>query len=690
MQIKDVIFEKRVTINCVELAVMGLPLSGKTELLHQMLELKGDSTKRSSSIDFYQAVLCHNQYDDSHTWIKSAGEDCSVQPISTALVKTLTCMHQISSLSSCMSGLVDPNNVVDEFSDFRVNHHFKVVLENVQKVALQLESKGSTDMLKTSSLSLFTLANTKVSRVAYDIFSTIASHTKNLVFLNMLNLEKHSPDNFVNPSLADGEKSTGASSIQHGIIKPESALHKYMRAAYVASRNYQGKQPRVIMIGTHKDKLTPGKLKETKKGLEQITMGYAESTGIAGGVCPGMECINTKDVNDCQRLQNCILELINRKQNFQYDIPISYLFLLSYLQSLQKMFISRKRLTEIAHTCGVTNKEEIEEFLEIFNNCGSIINSSGDEIPILRDYIIVNVFDFTKALDKRDSIKTMSFSDKLELFEQVDGTRLGFISEEMAAYLWPGEGEGRMTQAHFILTVLKEFKAILPSSSLLLEIHVIGKAGEGKTYFMPMLRAEHDKAEIQGDSGSLIIAHNNAALPFQLQTSTILQIQNQFGSAITFEPKPYYNSIYFKWRGSSQDQSEVNIVIHFHTELVKVSVQFPNQAPRRSSVTKIYSHLKSACVQTFQLLSTQVKELKYGFNLVCPHGKEDSSISSPGKLTHFIQFDPLRAGEEKLFCQSCQLHMPSEKLPWTKLLWTQVAYQGPINNHQGEYTIKLV
>ena len=466
-----------------------------------------------------------------------------------------------------------------------------------------------------------------------------------------------------------------------------------MNAAYVASRNNdQERRPSIIMIGTHKDKLSQGKLKETKKSLEQIAMGYAESAGVAGVVCPGMECISAKDVNDCQRLLNRIIKLVNRKHNFQYSIPISYLFLLSYLQRLQQMFISRKRLTEIAYTCGVTNEDEIEEFLNVFNHCGSIIYSSDNEIPILRDYIILNTSDFVNVLDKLDSIKTMSFSDKLELFEQVDGTRLGFISEEMAAYLWPGEGEGRMTQAHFILTLLKEFKVILPSDALQLET-VIGKGSGGKLYFMPMLRADYDRAEIQGDSSSLIITHNNAVLPFRLQTDMLLQIQNQFGSVIALDPKPYYNSIYFKWRGSSQEQCETNIVIHFHTEQVDVSVQFPNQAPRMSTVTKIYSHLKSACVQTFRLLSSQVKELKYEFTLVCPHVNENSKHSTPGRMIHFIQFDPLTAGEERLFCRSCQVHVPSEKLPWAKLLWTQVAYQGPIKDigsHKGNTIIKFL
>ena len=679
MAIKEVVLEKCISIKCLGLAVMGLPSSGKTEFLHQMLELKVDLGARGSSVlDIHEAVLCHDQFNDSHTLIKSSREDCSVQPISVALAKTLVCMHKTPSLSSSMSSLVDPNNIVEEFPDLNVNRHFKAILENVQKVALQLESTGSLDMLMTGSLSIFNLANTEVGKVAYDISCALASRCENLVIPNLLNLERDLPEKFI--SSIDGEQS------KYAVTKPESALVHYMDAAFIASRNCKGK--RVILVGTHKDKLNQGKLKETKKNLEKITMGYAESIGVAGAICPGMECINAKDFDDCQRLQKRIIELINILENFQYNIPIRYLFLLSYLQNLNQMFISRRKLVEIARTCGVIDEDEIEEFLIIFNSCGSLIYSSGDEIPTLKDYIILNPFNFIKELDKLNQITTMSFSDKLELFEEVDDTRLGFISERMARYLWPGEGDGKMTQAHFFLTFFKELKVILPSNALQLETN-IRKTGKGKFYYMPILRADQDSAELKGDSSSLIISHNNAVVPFRLQTDVIFQIQNHFGTTVTFDPKPHYNTICFKWHESSRDQCEANIIIRFNTEHIEVSVLFPNQVPHLSTVTRIYSQLKTACVQIFQVLSAEIKRLNYEFAFVCPHSSDTPSQSHADMYSthvHFIQFHPLRAGEKNFFCQSCQKRIPSDNLPWAKLLWTQVAYQGPIRD-EGEYCI---
>ena len=110
MEIKEVIIEKHLTINCPELAVMGLPLSGKTELLHQMLELKVDGTKQSSSLGFYLAVLCHEQYDDSHTWIKSTGKECTVySPFLQYWQKPLcayACIRPLHYLAACLWGAI--------------------------------------------------------------------------------------------------------------------------------------------------------------------------------------------------------------------------------------------------------------------------------------------------------------------------------------------------------------------------------------------------------------------------------------------------------------------------------------------------------------------------------------------------------------------------------------------------------
>ena len=208
----------------------------------------------------------------------------------------------------------------------------------------------------------------------------------------------------------------------------------------------------------------------------------------------------------------------------------------------------------------------------------------------------------------------MSFSSKPELFEEVQVTKFGFISEKMATCLWPKEGEGKMTQAHFLLSLLKELKVTLPSNDLQVETSS-GIIGGGKSYYMPLLRPDCDAAELTGDSTSLIIIHNNAILMFHLLSGMILQLQNYFGTSITFAPSPNCNTIHFKWRDYSQEQHEADIIIRLLTKKVDISIKFLTQAPRMSTVTRIYSQLKMVCIQIFRRLSTQAKGLHYEFAL---------------------------------------------------------------------------
>ena len=677
---------------------MGLPLSGKSELLQRILDLKGTAESAppiTTCVDVHEAVLCHNQFNGSYSWIKSTEDDpdlSTVPVISAALAKTITLSHNVPSLSSCLSSLISPGSVTEIFPDPNINQHFKAVLQNLQKLTVQLETNGSLDTVKVGSLTVFNLAklNSRVSRVAFEIFCALTSRCKNLLILNLLNLERDTPDTF---TAVTGNKPF--SKDEHKVTKLESSMHHYVQAAHVASRT--GCETRsVIMVGTHKDKLTQGRLKETKRHLEQITMGYAETVGIADTICSGMECINTKDNDDCERLQNRIVNLINHRQDFQCNIPIKYIFLHSYLQSLKQMFISKQRVVELAHICDIMDRDEIEEFLTIFNNIGSVMYSNDNEIPILNDYIILNPSDFINELNKLIYINTMSFSDKLELFKEVETTKMGFISDKMAMFLWPKEGDGRMTQANFFLTVLKQLKVILPSSDLQLEVSD-GIIGGGKFYYMPLLRSECDAAEVIDDSNSLIIIHNSAVLSFRLLADTILQLQSSFGTTITFEPSPNHNTIYFKWHDSSQEHCEANIVICLLTDQVDISIKFPSQAPCTSTVTRIYSQLKTAFVQIFHQLGKQVKGLNYEFGFICPHNINSPipqhatrNLSYISTKVHFVSFHPYVMEEQAFFCQTCKHLVPSEKLPWARLLWTKVACQEltrDTTNLEGKYAL---
>ena len=78
----------------------------------------------------------------------------------------------------------------------------------------------------------------------------------------------------------------------------------------------------------------------------------------------------------------------------------------------------------------------------------------------LHEYIILNPFEFVKQVNKLYYVDSISSQINAELLQDVEGTHLGFLSENLAKELWPGEGEGEnlMTNAKFIMRVLDELK----------------------------------------------------------------------------------------------------------------------------------------------------------------------------------------------------------------------------------------
>ena len=676
------------SVNLLHLAITGLPGSGKSELLRHMLNLNQSQPDlqlrgRPSSVNDTSevVVLCYDEISGSHAFITSTEEDFGVQVISSAVTQDLVRVHNSPSITSEESGMVFSDAM---FPDRNVNKHFKAVVCHVEKLYGQLEGKGSlADMLKTGSLSFINVANTGVSRIAQEVFYTIASHCRSQILLHLLNLERDIPENFiVPPNFYDHEPPI--SGIKPAkIVKLQSALQDFKRAMYISSKACMSNS--LVVMGTHKDKLTEGKLSQTKSYVEQIVLGSAENAGVVECVHPEIKCINTIDESDCQHVQKQLFQIVHQKHNFQCDVPLRFIFLRSYLHSSKRMFISRKKLVEEARKCGFTSEEEIEHFLAIYNNCGSIMYSDNGEFPILKDYIILNPFQFINAIDKLQQIDAKLFNNNPELFQDVEMTRLGFLSQKLAVHLWPEEGEGKMSQAHFLISVLKQFRFALPTKDLHLDSDDLN-IDEGKLcHYMPSLRPDFDTTEPKGDANSLFVTYNDAVLPFNFSTDVILHLINHFGGTITYTPKPFYNTVSFKWH-DTQEQRDADVIVRFHTEHLEVSVKFLSQAPRMSTVTTIFSQLKSACIELFEQLSSKIEEVNYEFAVICPYGNESSShtrkMASPlsSKKVHFVSFNPFSTEEKKLYCKTCKDIVSSDKLPWARLLWTQVAYHGPSNS----------
>ena len=615
--------------------------------------------------------MYYREDDQTHSLWESSKPDAHVHTLATALAHVLARTHKSPSFTESVSG-------IQLFNDPNVNQYFHDTYSSLQQCVTMLESEGSMETLTTTRLTLLNLINLGVNRTAFEILGILGRQCKSIVLLNLLNLERENPERF-NKQLNLSDKKLFGSRYEvreddKHLLRLHSAMHYYMQAVVATGCTEQ--KGNVILVGTHKDQLSHGELKERKKYIEQTSLAYAEEVGVADSICQEMECVDARSVSDCFRLQKRLVELIHHKRQFEFKLPVSHIFLHCYLHSLGKVFMSRKQLVMEAYKCGIHDDDDIEAFLNVFSDCGSIIYSSDGEFPFLKEYVILNPFRFIEELDKLYYINTTSIHDEPALYECQSYIQYGFVSEQLASVLWQGEGEGDISEAEFILHVLEDLKIIahIPPKQFLSIKDVIPTTIEGRDcYFMPTLRPEFDTTEPKFDSNSLIIVYNAAMIPFHLQSIIMLYLQSHLGDNLMYDPKRYYNTVCFHWQ-DSQHKCEANISVLFQVDQVEVSIKFLNHAPHMSQVTNLFSTLKTVCIQMLGQLSSQIKGFEYKLAIVCPYS---SRSQTPPTKVHFITFHPLSTKQTSFFCEKCDKTITSDQLPWARLLWTQVAFSGP-------------
>lgn len=663
--LKEFIFNQSVTVNLLELAIVGLPRSGKNELLNHLLEIKTSSTKARCSIEgleFYEAIVHYNEDHQSYTLTESTKSEAHVHTLATALAQVLA--RTLKSPS-----FVDSVSSAQLFDDTGVNEYLHETYTHLKQFVTKLEGEGLMEGLTTTRLTLLNLLNLGVNRAAFEILNILARRCKNAVLLNLLHLGRETPERFSKPLDLSDQTLFGSHyklrKDDQSMFKLHSAMHYYMQAVVATGGTEQ--KGNVILVGTHKDELSQGELNERKKYIEQTTMAYAEEVGIADCICPGMECIDAKSDSDCNRLRQRLIELIHHKKQFEIKLPVSHVFFRCYLHTLKKIFISRKQIVKEAMKCGITEEDDIETFLVVFNNCGSIIYSSDGEFPFLKEHVILDPCRFVEALDQLYYVDSTALHDKPGLYEALDYTKYGFVSDNVASELWPGEGEGGMSEADYFLHVLEDLNVIARiDPKQLKSIQEIVPVSQ-HCFFMPSLRPDFDTSVPKFDSDSLLIVYNVAMIPFHLQSDVIKYLQSQLGDSLTFDPKSYYNTVCFRWRDSEQ-MCEASISVLFQVEQVEVSVKFLSQKPPMSQVTNLFSTLKTLCIQMLQQLSSQIKGFEYKLAIVCPHSNRSQT------KVHYITFHPLSTKQTAFFCEKCNQTI---ELPRMRLLWTQVAFNGP-------------
>lgn len=403
------------------------------------------------------------------------------------------------------------------------------------------------------------------------------------------------------------------------------------------STNY----PAVLLVGTHADQLETSR-NEARKNILMGVKARANDFGLSDVVYSGIAAVDARIPDDVTEFVRKELDkLIDQNHRFERDIRLSWIFLRTVLHSTKKMYMPKCELMPYAKKCGLIDENELEEFLLLFKDVGSILYSSTSECQVLHENVILDPVSFIHgmdklyyALDRCDDIPENLLPDHQLLSE-------GFLTINFAHHIWLDRSPD------FYLQTLEGIGVIahIPTDY----VEHLGFRSGSKIYFMPTLRPNFWSEKPSLESNSLIISgesFHRGHLIVHRQSEFLLYLLQHYHEYFSLKRNREYNVLHFQW---SSPNLKADVYIRFVVVYAEIEIK-PCSTVETEDYDFLCSVLKTASIEIF---GRSNEYFHLGF--ICPHsdGKE-----YPDGL-HFLPFHPLALERNRLYCHhKCSKFIP--------------------------------
>lgn len=632
-----------VPLTMFHLLVNGLPYSGKTTLCKNMGLVSGLQASSASPLlgvdHHYEAVLKPAVLGDhEHQWMELSRLQGDIT--ATSLMHFLVGQHQLPKFDS-----VSREDLQVVFDDPEVQGYFEIACGSLRQLSTQFADDNDVEKLLTGPYSLVSVSDVNMSKEIHEIVDTIGGRHSNRLLLDVLDLSRCSTDALLKPlDLKDSYYDRRYGSIDVG---SQSALHHFVSSLKEASFE-ETSANNCVIVGTHADKFSSdNELSTRKTEVLNLVKSYSSDIGVSStAVRPPMIAVDARDGEQCKAVTSAVVDLINtHKKSFEVDVPLRFIFFRWFLCSTKLMFISRSSLVQRARKCCIHDERELDQFLELFRRCGSIL-SSPFQADFLYHYVVLQPVEFLRGLSRLYCVEKDA-SIPQEILQDI---RQGLLPDHLLKSLWQGSTEDLMSLSDFYISVLQT-------------AGLSCKCGEDQ-YYIPSLISKCDSFIPKFDSTSLIVVSDGLDIPYRKQCEFVKYFSSheQLKELLEFRKSSYYNTTLFSWK--SKSDSNPAVTVRFSRGFIEVGIG----KIFNGMLGIVYSVVKTAVVDILRKIGSNMKSFRFKLNIVCP--------GSQPKL-HFIPFDMLDTSVDAVQCPTCAERLnPMNKMHAQKLLWIQAAYTG--------------
>ena len=393
--------EQTVHASAIQIGVIGLPYSGNTTLLSSLLKLnRGPGGKIAEMLDsvwsgltVFEAVRLRDRVVNQCEWLPATKDYAVCCSLAVALAQIFTQRgHHV---------LPDQLECIELFGDPAIDAHFTQVFKAVVKIMQYLEESDKTKLLSTALMTFINFWDLGMNKALYEFVGAAANigKVKNLILVDVLNLSRDSP-RLEDKLDMTNEELYGKRDQGFELFRLCTTLAYYI-LMILGAKGSTLMSKSALLVGTHADKFAHNEGGLTE-GVEKVQLGVkarAGEYGLQDVICPGLIPVDARNPDDVEKVKKQLDTLIDEVHCFEGDIRLSWIFLRTMLHSTKRLFMPKAKVLKYAYKCGLQGEDELEEFLELFKNCASIIYSSENIIRTLNENVVLNPVAFIKGLD---------------------------------------------------------------------------------------------------------------------------------------------------------------------------------------------------------------------------------------------------------------------------------------------------